>query len=127
MKAMFRGGFVCAGLFAGILLGVQPVGAQTFSFPVGGFSTSNVCKNATTPPPACQVLTDGSPKLPTVVTGGVLRLTTATQNQHGAAWFRVAATALHGIHHGLPVQDFEHKFLLVLLISGGWTGPGYPE
>ncbi len=38
-----------------ILVGVQPVGAQTFSFPVGGFTTSNVCKNATTPPPACQV------------------------------------------------------------------------
>lgn len=89
MKAMLRGGFVCAGLFAGILLGIKPVAAQTFSFPVGGFTTSNVCKNATTPPPACQVLTDGSPKLPAVVTGGVLRLTTATQNQHGAAWFEL--------------------------------------
>src|SRR5579862_6883529 len=89
MKAMFRGGFVCAGLFAGILVGIKPVAAQTFSFPVGGFTTSNVCKNATTPPPACQVLTVGSPTLPKVVTGGILRLTTANQNQHGAAWFEL--------------------------------------
>ena len=79
---------MCAGLLAGILLGAELVSAQTFGFPVGGFTTSNVCKNSASPALACQVLTDGSPNLPTVVTGGVLRLTTANQNQHGAAWFK---------------------------------------
>jgi hypothetical protein len=84
MKTTLGGGFVCAGLLVGILLGAQVVSAQIISFPVGGFTTSNVCKNSATPPPACQILTDGSPSLPTVVTGGILRLTTANQNQHGA-------------------------------------------
>src|SRR4029077_11173627 len=87
MKAILRGGVVCAGLLAGVVMGAQLVSAQTFSFPVGGFTTSNVCKNVATPPTACQVLTVGSPTLPKVVTGGILRLTTANQNQHGASWF----------------------------------------
>ncbi len=66
----------------------QPASAQSFSFPVGGFNTTNVCANSTTPPLGCQVLTNGSSQ-PQVVSGGVLRLTTATQNQHGSAWFKV--------------------------------------
>jgi len=90
MKTTLRGGFVTAGLLVGIVWGAQVVSAQSFSFPVGGFTTTNVCKNSGTPPPACQVRTDGSPKLPTVATGGVLRLTTANQNQHGSAWFNLA-------------------------------------
>jgi len=61
--------------------------AQSFRFPVGGFTTTNVCGNSKTPPPACQVLTNGSPSLPQVVKGGILRLTTANLNQHGSAWF----------------------------------------
>ncbi len=59
---------------------------QAFSFPVGGFTTSNVCVNSTTPPPGCQILTNGSSQ-PKVVSGGVLRLTTANANQHGSAWY----------------------------------------
>ena len=66
---------------------VQPAFAQSFSFPVGGFTTSNVCANSSTPPPSCQILTNGSPSRPQVVSGGILRLTTANTNQHGSAWF----------------------------------------
>jgi hypothetical protein len=32
-------------------------------------------------------LTDGSPSKPTVISGGVLQLTSANQNQHGSAWY----------------------------------------
>src|SRR6267154_2769434 len=87
MKTTIRGGFVAVGLLVGIIFGARMASAQTFGFPVGGFTTSNVCNNSSTPPPACQVLTDGSPSLPTVATGGVLRVTAANANQHGAAWF----------------------------------------
>jgi Legume lectin domain len=69
-------------------LGAQRLAAQSFSFPVGGFSTTNVCVNSPTPPPGCKILTNGSSQ-PKVVSGGVLRLTTASQNQHGSAWFNV--------------------------------------
>jgi hypothetical protein len=87
MKTTIRGAFVAVGLLVGVIFGAQPASAQTFGFPVAGFTTSNVCQNSATPPPTCQVLTDGSPSQPTVITGGVLRLTTANQNQHGAAWY----------------------------------------
>jgi hypothetical protein len=87
MKTTLRGGFVAVGLLVGILWGAQLASAQTFGFPVAGFTASNVCQNSVTPPPACQVLTDGSPSQPTIATGGVLRVTTANQNQHGAAWY----------------------------------------
>lgn len=66
-----------------------PAFAQSFSFPVGGFTSSNVCANSSTPPPSCQILTNGSPSRPQVVSGGILRLTTANTNQHGSAWFDV--------------------------------------
>lgn len=89
MKTMLHFGFVAVGLLVGITLSAQLVSAQSFSFPVAGFTTSNVCKNGGTLSPACQVLTDGSPSLPRVATGGVLRLTTANLNQHGAAWFNL--------------------------------------
>lgn len=89
MKTTLRG-FVAVGLFVAVLAGLTVVApaasGQAFSFPVGGFSTTNVCKNSGTAPPACQVLTNGFPSRPTVVSG-VLRLTTASQNQHGSAWF----------------------------------------
>lgn len=66
-----------------------PAFAQSFSFPVGGFTTSNVCANSSTPPPSCQILTNGSPSRPQVISGGILRLTTANTNQHGSAWFDI--------------------------------------
>lgn len=66
-----------------------PAFAQSFSFPVGGFTSSNVCANSSTPPPSCQILTNGSPSKPQVASGGILRLTTANTNQHGSAWFDV--------------------------------------
>jgi hypothetical protein len=90
MKPAVRGGLFALGLLIGMILGAQTASAQTFSFPVASFTTANVCANSATPPPACQVLTDGSPTHPTVATGGILRLTTANQNQHGAAWFYLA-------------------------------------
>jgi HYDIN/CFA65/VesB family protein len=86
-KTTICGGFVAVGLLVGIIFGAQQASAQTFGFPVAGFTTSNVCQNSSTPPPSCQILTDGSPSQPTVVTGGILRLTTANINQHGAAWY----------------------------------------
>ena len=87
MKTTISSGFIALGLLVVVIFGARSASAQTFGFPVAGFTTTNVCKNSVTPPPACQVLTDGSPSQPTVITGGVLRLTTANQNQHGAAWY----------------------------------------
>lgn len=88
MKAVLRDGVVAIGLLVSIIPGAQVVSAQSFSFPVGGFTTANVCVNKSNPPPSCQVLTNGS-MLPNVVNGGVLRLTAARQNQHGSAWFKI--------------------------------------
>ncbi len=91
-----RSGLAAAGMIAGLVFtglmfagaGAQVASAQTFGFQgATGFTSTNVCANSSTPPPACQVLTDGSPSQPTVVTGGVLRLNTANLNQHGAAWY----------------------------------------
>src|SRR5579859_47601 len=80
-----------AGVWAGVFLlaitSMQPAFGQSFSFPVGAFTTSNVCANSSTPPPSCQILTNGSPSRPQVISGGILRLTTANTNQHGSAWF----------------------------------------
>jgi len=87
MKTAVRGGLIVAGTLIVMLLGSQAASAQTFGFPVAGFTTSNVCANAVTPPPSCQILTVGSPNLPTIITGGVLQLNSANLNQHGAAWF----------------------------------------
>jgi hypothetical protein len=82
----FAGTALAGLLFAGF--GVQVASAQTFGFPAStGFTSSNVCANSATPPPSCQVLTVGSPSLPTVVTGGILQLNTANLNQHAAAWY----------------------------------------
>src|SRR5215813_8223654 len=79
---------VVAFLILPTLLGAMASG-QSFSFPVGGFTAANVCANSGTPSSACQVLTNGSPSRPQVANGGVLRLTTANQNQHGSAWFSI--------------------------------------
>ena len=35
------------------------------------------------------MLTNGSPTQPQIVSGGILRLTRANQNQHGSAWFKI--------------------------------------
>jgi hypothetical protein len=88
MKTMLRGALAAAALLIGTLAGPQPVAAQNFGFAATtGFSTSDVCKNSNSPASTCQVLTDGTPSQPTVVSGGVLRLTSANMNQHGAAWY----------------------------------------
>src|SRR5580658_5594791 len=89
MKTALRGGFVAVGLLIGIILGSQSLAAQSFSFPVGGFTSTNVCANSSTPAPSCQVLTNGSSDQPTLTTSGGLRLTTANANQHGSAWFNL--------------------------------------
>jgi len=67
-----------------------PAFAQSFSFPVGSFTSSNVCQNSGSPAPACQVLTNGSPLQPQVVqvnNQNVLRLTSDITVQHGSAWY----------------------------------------
>ena len=80
--------FLLTVLLVGPKFAVQ-ASAQSFSIPAGGFTTSNVCANSSTPAAACQVLTNGSPNQPQIASGGVLRLTKATQNQHGSAWFKL--------------------------------------
>jgi hypothetical protein len=87
MKTALRGGFVAVALLIGIVTAPRSLAAQSFSFPVGGFTPANVCPNGGSPASSCQVLTNGSPNQPTLTTGGGLRLTTANLNQHGSAWF----------------------------------------
>jgi len=87
MCSRLRSRLVVAVLLVGAILVVQPLFAQSPDFPVGGFTSTNVCANTASPASSCQVLTNGSPNQPQVVSGGVLRLTTANQNQHGSAWF----------------------------------------
>jgi len=72
------------------VVSTKTASAQSFSFPSGSFTTTNVCANSTTPPPSCQILTNGSPSQPLIATGGVLRLTNANTNQHGTAWYHLA-------------------------------------
>ncbi|MGC2325109.1 MAG: choice-of-anchor D domain-containing protein [Candidatus Sulfotelmatobacter sp.] len=89
MNTALRGGFVAVALLIGVISGSRTMTAQSFSFPVGGFTSTNVCPNSGTPASSCQVLTNGSPNQPTLTTSGGLRLTTANTNQHGSAWFSV--------------------------------------
>jgi len=94
---------VAAAVLTIVVLG-QSAAAQSFSFPVGGFTTSNVCANNSTPPPACQILTNGSPSKPKVVSGGILRLTTANQNQHASAWFKLQQPLASGFTTAFQFQ-----------------------
>src|SRR5690348_1267252 len=87
-----------------LIASAQPLLAQSFSFPAGGFTTSNVCANNSTPPPACQVLTNGSPSQPKVISGGILRLTTANANQHGSAWFKTQQPLASGFTTAFQFQ-----------------------
>lgn len=89
MRSTLSLNLAVATLWIGSLFVAQPASAQSFSFPVGGFSSANVCANSNAPAPSCQVLTNGSPNRPQVLTNGTLRLNPATQNQHASAWFEV--------------------------------------
>ncbi len=82
----------------------QPAEAQSFNFPVGGFTTTNVCANSSSPASTCQILTNGSPSRPQVVSGGVLRLTSANQNQHGSAWFKIQQPLASGFTTAFQFQ-----------------------
>ena len=81
--------FALAAVLFCLVAAGRSLSAQSFSFPVAGFSSTNVCANSATPPPSCQVLTNGSPQQPTVTSAGVLRVTPARVNQHGSAWFNL--------------------------------------
>ena len=70
-----------------LTIGVLFSSGQTFNLTPGSFSSTNVCANSASPAPGCQILTNGDPTAPSVVSGGVLRLNSATQNQHASAWF----------------------------------------
>ncbi len=78
--------FVSAAILMANMLAAPAAFAQSFSFPAGGFTSANVCANANAAQ-GCQILTVGVPNQPQIVSGGVLRLTTADRNQHAAAWF----------------------------------------
>jgi hypothetical protein len=69
------------------VLASQSLNAQSFGIPTGGFTTTNVCANTEFPAPTCEILTVGFPRQPQVIGGGILQLTKANMNQHGAAWF----------------------------------------
>lgn len=69
-------------LSAGVMLST----GQTFNLTPGSFSASNVCAN-NAPVTGCQVLTNGDPTQPSVIAGGILRLNSASQNQHASAWY----------------------------------------
>jgi hypothetical protein len=89
MRSKVYIGFIVAGFFISNIFAVQPVSAQSFSFPTGGFSSTNVCANSPAPPAGCQVLTNGSPDQPQVLSSGTLRLNSANLNEHASAWFAV--------------------------------------
>ena len=112
---------------------IPPVFAQSFSFPVGGFTTSNVCANSSTPPPSCQILTNGSPSRPQVISGGILRLTTANTNQHGSAWFDLKQPLATGFTTAFQFQVSKTNSCfgcsfpadgLALVIQNDPSGPG---
>jgi hypothetical protein len=65
------------------------VSGQTFNITPGAFSSANVCQNTANPAASCLILTNGSPTLPSVISGGILRLNKANLNQHASAWFHV--------------------------------------
>jgi hypothetical protein len=88
MRSRFCFGFIVSALLMGNILAVPAASAQSFSFPVGGFNSTNVCANSA-PTASCQVVTNGIPNQPQVVNNGALRLTTADRNQHASAWFSV--------------------------------------
>jgi len=79
-------GFAAVVLVSTLLIGV-PGWGQSFNITPGGFTSSNVCANSSSPAGSCQVLTNGSPSLPKVIAGGILRLNSANLNQHASAWF----------------------------------------
>ena len=111
MKTMLRGVFTAAVMLVGMFVGPQVVSAQNFGFTATtGFTTNDVCTNSGTPASTCQVLTDGSPSQPTVVSGGS---SAADDGEYEPARRRLvlpATTALHWIHHGVSVPNFEHEF-----------------
>ena len=93
------------------ILVAGPALAQSFNFPVGGFSASNVCANSATPPPACQVLNQRILFQPQVASGGVLRFSWGgNQNQHGAAWFTVLQLS-SGFTTAFQFQYLENELL----------------
>jgi hypothetical protein len=79
---------LCCMLALFVAAGLQAASAQSFSFPVGGFTSGNVCASGSTAA-SCQILTNGSPSRPQVTSNGVLRVTAASLNQHGSAWFKL--------------------------------------
>ncbi len=100
---------VCVGVgFAGLLVmcsvAVQSAYGQAFTFSAGGFSTTNVCQNSSSPASTCQVLTNGTPNQPQVTSAGTLRLTSANLDQHGSAWFYVQEPLANGFTTAFQFQ-----------------------
>ena len=79
---------LAASLFLVLIPSVLASG-QTFNITPGTFSSANVCQNSANPAASCLILTNGSPSLPSVISGGILRLNRANLNQHASAWFHV--------------------------------------
>ena len=73
---------LACGIFSGIAQG-----QAAFNLNPGGFTAANVCANSASPAASCRVLTNGVPNLPTVISGGILRLNSATPDQHASAWY----------------------------------------
>ena len=106
-----------AGVVVAMLLVDVPGWGQSFNITPGGFTSSNVCANSSFPAGSCQVLTNGSPSLPKVITGGILRLNSANLNQHASAWFSTPQPLSTG---------FTTSFQFRVSNTGACVGCGFP-
>jgi hypothetical protein len=114
-------GAIATALLAILVTTTVLASGQSFNFTPGGgtnpFTSTNVCANTSSPAAACQVLTNGSPKLPTVLSGGILRLNAANTNQHATAWFRTQQPLSTG---------FTTSFQFRISSTGACSGCGFP-
>jgi len=117
MRSRLCAAAICAAVVI-LVFAVPSTSAQSFSFAPNGFTSSNVCANGPgTPPESCRILTTGSPSNPQVTSGGNLRLTTANQDQHGAAWFALQQPLATG---------FTTSFQFQITSSWACRGCGFP-
>ena len=104
------GSLLLCGFFSGAAQG------QAFNLSPGSFTAANVCANSA-PAAPCQVLTNGVPSLPTVIPGGILRLNSATPNQHASAWYATKQPLNTG---------FTTAFQFTVSNTGACSGCGFP-
>ena len=116
-----RTSLTLAGLLFSTVLLNGAAEAQVFNFSPAGFTGANVCANSASPAATCQILTNTSgnsgDSLPTVTSGGALRLTSASTNQHGSAWYYLNQPLTTG---------FTTAFQFSITNAGICSGCGFP-